>query len=173
MKRSSLVALIVCGILLVYLGTVYFSVQSQSKPNFTQQDAVAFLNRLAQAFDSSSTEGVLSFAAPDAKVAGRDLDDIRQLLHRGFAAMKEPHVQFANLSFEKRDETTAYLRFDAQVVDKGPGGYAGGENIYSQRMGFTVRRILMPKLWGLMHVYEWRVTDVDAPHLPTNGGPGI
>jgi hypothetical protein len=169
MKRSSLVALIVCGILLVYLGTVYFSVQSQSRPNFTQQDAVAFLDRLARAFDASSTEGVLAFAAPDAKVAGRDLDNIRQLLHQAFAAMKQPHVQFSNLSFDKRDETTAYLRFDASVVDNGPGGYASGSNLYSARMGFTVRRILMPKLWGLMHVYEWKVTDVDAPHLPTTG----
>lgn len=170
MKRSSLIALIVCGILLVYLGTVFFSIQSQSRPDFALKDATEFLERLALAFDSGSTEGVLSFAAPDAKVAGRDLDDIRRLLRRGFAAMKEPHVQFANLNLDKRDESTAYLRFDAQVVDKSPSGYAAGSTIYSQRMGFTVKRILMPKLGGLMHVYEWKVTDVDAPSLPTTEG---
>jgi hypothetical protein len=173
MKRSSLITLIVCGILLVYLGTVFFSVQSQSRPDFTQQDAVAFLDRLAKAFDAGSTEGVLSFAAPDAKVAGRDLDDIRQLLHRAFYNIKDPHVQFSNLNFDKRDETTAYLRFDAQVVDKGQSGGTGDSSLYTARMGFTVKRILMPKLGGILHAYEWKVTDVDAPHLPSSGGLGI
>jgi hypothetical protein len=173
MKRSSLIALIVCGILLVYLGTVYYSVSSQSKPDFTQQDAQAFLNRLAQAFDSGSTEGVLSFAAPDANVAGKTLDDTRQLLHRGMAAMKEPHVEFTNLTYQKRDDTTVNLRFDVQVTDKSPSGYAAGQVIHAERMGFVVKRILMPKLGGLMKVYEWKVTDVDAPNLPFDKALGF
>src|SRR4051812_18385460 len=118
MKRSSLIALIVAGILLIYLGTIFFSVQSASKPDLTQQDSVDLLNRLAKAFDASSTEGVLSFAAPDAKVAGKELDDIRQLLRRAFTAMKDPHVQFSDLNYDKRDPTTVYLRFSTKVVDK-------------------------------------------------------
>jgi hypothetical protein len=170
MKRSSIIMLIVAGVLLIYLATIYISISSTSKPQLTQQDAVTLLNGLAKAFDTSSTEGVLSYAAPDAKVAGKELDDIRQLLRRGFAAMKDPHVEFANLNYEKRDDTTVYLRFDANVVDKSPNGFNGGGTVYSQRMGFTVRRILMPKLGGIMHTYEWKVTDVDAPKLPNADG---
>ncbi len=170
MKRSSLIALIVAGILLVYLGTIFFSVQNASKPDLTQQDSIELLNRLAKAFDASSAEGVISFAAPDAKVAGRELDDIRQLLRRAFTAMKEPHVQFSDVNYEKRDPTTVFLRFSTKVVDKSPNGYGGGGDLYTGRMGFTVKRISVPKLGGLMHAYEWKITDVDAPRLPNADG---
>jgi len=170
MKRSSIIMLVVAGILLIYLGTIYFSISAASKPQLTQEDAVALLNGLAKAFDSSSTGGVISYAAPDAKVAGKELEDARQLLQRAFRFMKDPHIEFKDLNYEKKDETTVYLRFRATVTDKGDGGGGTGSTQYDQRMGFTLRRLLMPRLGGIMHTYEWKITDVDAPRLPNPDG---
>src|ERR1041385_4891204 len=107
MKRSSIVALIVMGVVVVYLAAMYISVRSVSKPDLTQSDAIELLNHIGAAFDSKSVDGVLSYAAPDAKVAGQDLSRIHSLLHQGFAAMKSPHVEISNVDFQKRDERTA------------------------------------------------------------------
>src|SRR5438105_2123545 len=102
MRRSSVIALVVMGVVIVYLVTAFISIRSISKPDLTQADAVDLLNRIGAAFDSKSVDGVLSYAAPDAKVAGRELSEIHDLLHRGFSAVKDPHVEFSNVEFLKR-----------------------------------------------------------------------
>src|SRR5258708_22703883 len=111
MKRSSVVATVVMGVVIIYLLTAYISIRSVSKPDLTQTDAVELLGHIGTAFDSKNVDGVLSYAAPDAKVAGRELADIHDLLHRGFVAMKNPHVEFSNVDFSKRDAQTAVLHF--------------------------------------------------------------
>lgn len=166
MKRSSIVALCVMAAVVIYLATAYIGLRSVSKPDLTQADAVNLLNSIGTAFDSKSVDGVLSFAAPDAKVAGKELTEIHSLLHQGFGAMKSPHVEFSNVEFLKRDERTAVLHFDAQVHDRDQGGYAGGGPAYSGRMGFVVKRLEIPRFGGFFTSYEWKVSDVDAPNLP-------
>jgi hypothetical protein len=158
-------------VLLVYLVTVFVSVSRTSKPDFTPADATDMLNRLGHAFASSSVEGVLSFAAPDAKVAGRNLEEIRKLLHRAYGALRDPRVEFRHVEFERQNGETVVLHFDATVVDRAPGGFGGGDAVYSQRMGFTVKRIEVPRLGGLMKTYDWKITNVDAPNLPDASGP--
>lgn len=168
MQKSSKIILLVCGILLIYLVTVIYSYKSQSQPEFEQEDAAHMMTALGKAFMSSSTEGVLSFAAPDAKVAGRDLEEMRGLLQRAFRAMKNPQVDFSELTFS-RTGLEANLRVKANVRDAGEGGYHPGEILYSAPMGFQVKRIETARLGGLLTTYEWKITDVDAPNVPFNG----
>ena len=172
MRQSSKILLVICGVLLIYIVTLIVSVQRASLPEFGPEDATAMMNRLASAFDSSSTEAVLSFAAPDAKVAGRQLDDIRDLLHRAFGAMKSPHVEISDLHYDKQGETKVNLSCYAKVTDQSPNGYQGGGTQYEAHMGLVVQRIQVPRLWGLLSSYDWKITDVDAPHLPIPDATG-
>src|SRR4051794_31320737 len=98
MRRSSMIILGVCLFLLILLVMIYVPLHNQSKPEMTQEDAVKMLNDLGDAFQRGSASGVLSFASPDAKVAGRDLDNIRTLLNQAFRAMKNPKVEWENVA---------------------------------------------------------------------------
>jgi hypothetical protein len=167
MQRSSKIALGVCFVLLVGLVTLFVQYRMESQPDLSEQDARLMLDRLAEAFARGSTERVLSFAAPDAKVAGRDLEEIRSLLQRGFRYMKNPELTYKNFQYVRRGETV-HLRFDVHVKQSPDGQAANAESIYLARIGFTVRRIEIPRMLGLMRTYEWKISDVDAPNMPAS-----
>lgn len=166
MRRSSIIILAVCVLLLVYLATVFVSVQSTSKPDFGPKDATAMLNQLGRAFNAASVDGVLSFAAPNATVAGRDLKEIHRLLHQAFTAMKNPLVRFDDVQYQRVNDTTVRLTFRPTVVDTGADGLGGGAPLFSQPMTFTVSRIRVTRLGGLLHTYEWKISDVRTTDLP-------
>lgn len=168
MRTSSKIMLAACAALLLFLLTVYLPRRNASRPDITEQDARTMLTDLADAFERKSVSDVLSFAAPDAKVAGRELTQIRALLQRGFQYVKNPHVAFQDVRYTRSGETVS-LRFTATLVDQAPGS-GGSETIYSQPVGCTVQRITVPQLAGLLTTYDWKITDVDAPRLPDEGG---
>lgn len=172
MRRSSIIILGVCFLLLVYLATVVVSVQSTSKPEFGPKDATEMLNQLGRAFNSASVDGVLSFAAPNATVVGKNLTDIHRLLHQAFMNMRSPLVRFDDVQYQRVDATNARLTFRATVVDSGTGAIGGGAPLYSAPMTFTVTRIQVPRLGGLLHTYEWKISKVEAPYIPESA-PGM
>ena len=71
MRRSSKIILAVCLVLAVVLAAVFVPMFLVTQPDFTEKDANEMLTKLAEAFHRKSTSDVLSFAAPDAVVAGR------------------------------------------------------------------------------------------------------
>jgi hypothetical protein len=165
MRRTSKIVLGICFVLLVVLVTLFVQYRMESQPDLSERDARVMLDRISEAFQRGSAERVLSFAAPDAKVAGRDLEEIRSLLQRGFRYMKNPELTYKNFQYSRRGETVN-LRFDVHVKQSPDGHPASAESIYLARIGFTVRRIKIPKLLGLMRTYEWKISDVDAPNMP-------
>jgi len=164
MRRSSIIILGVCLFILVFLAMVYIPLRGQSKPEMTQEDAVKMLNDLGDAFQRESSSAVLSFASPDAKVAGRDLDNIRALLNQAFRAMKNPKVEWENVAFTHEG---AEVHITAKVTVKDLGEGSAGSVPYSANMGFKLERRAEPHLFGLVQVYTWKIVDVDAPNLPT------
>jgi hypothetical protein len=164
-RRSSKIILAICGFILAFLISIYAPILYASKPEYTEKDAHEMLAKMVRAFEGESVEGVLSFVAPDAKVAGRDLERIRALLHQAFRYIRNGHVQYSKLFFSRSGETVT-LRFDVHVVDLPPGSTDGGETLYSQTTGFTVKRIPSNHLLGLLTTYDWKITNVDAPNLP-------
>jgi hypothetical protein len=164
MRRSSIIILGVCLFLLILLVMIYVPLRSQSKPEMTQQDAEKMLNDLGDAFQRESSSAVLSFASPDAKVAGRDLENIRSLLNQAFHAMKNPKVEWENVAFSHEG---AEVHVTAKVTVKDLGEGSAGAVPYTANMGFKLERRAEPHLFGLVQVYSWKIVDVDAPNLPT------
>jgi len=83
-RTSSKVILGAAALLAVFLIVVYIPLKTGSQPEFTEKDAHKMLGDLAAAFARESVDGVLSFAAPDAKIAGRNLRIIHTYLRRAF-----------------------------------------------------------------------------------------
>jgi hypothetical protein len=168
MRKSSIIILSVCAFLLVYVVWVYIGIRSTSKPEFKQQDAQKMLNDLADAFQDKSTNRVLSFASPDALVAGRKLEQIRTLLGRVWGYVKDPAVEMRNLNYERKGDTVT-LTTDVTLLDRMQGQIANAPVVYAHKVVFTVRRRSTPHLGGLIRTDDWKITDVDA-HIPDDAG---
>lgn len=160
MRRSSKIILALCGVLVFLLVGSYWPIIQASRPNFTEQDARQMLTKMATAFEDESVSKVLAYVYPDAKVAGRDLERIRALMHRAFRYMERPKVELRNMTYQRQGDTVR-LRFYVTVLE-----LATNQTLYSESMGFLVKRRAIPQMLGLFHTYEWKIADVDAPHLP-------
>ena len=165
MKRTSMIALGVCAFLVAYLLMVFIPLKNQNEPDMTADRAAQMLNNLAVAFQDSSTDRVLGFAAPDAKIAGRDLDNIRKLLQAAFREMKQPKVDWSDVKFDK---TGSQAHITAHVTVRDSDG--GNPNAhYAANVGFVVEQRTEKHLMGLMSVDKWKIVSVDAPSLPEIG----
>lgn len=163
MRRSSKIILAICAFFLVYFVMVYVQLSSQSRQYFTQKDADTFLSELAQAFHREDPNAVVSFAYPDATVAGQTLQSVRNLLHQGFTNIKDPQVTYQDMRLvNDTQRNMAIIQAKVNVVDNG----AGGEVKYSAPVTFTLERRAFPHLLGLITVYDWKVVTVEA-RLPT------
>lgn len=159
MRKSSKILLVICGALLVTAVATYFDVQSQSKPDFTRQDAATFLSNLAKALMEEKTNTVMNYHFPDAVVAGRHLQTIRDALQRGFSYVRDLKVDFRNLRYTRQGEqvilTTEVTASDETTVGQ----------IYQQEVTIRLERRLVPK-YRIFSAYEWKITNIEAPNIP-------
>jgi hypothetical protein len=165
MRRSSKVILVLSFLLAALLVSIYAPLIHESQPDFTQQDAHEMLGGLAAALDAENTNKVVSFAAPDADIAGRNVKTIRDYLRRGFGFARNLSVTFNDVRYARQGETVE-LDTRVKACEKGPGAADCTEVYYDQEAHFTLRRRATPQLCGLFTTYEWRITRVTAPDLP-------
>lgn len=166
MRRSSKIALGVCAFTLIYLLMVYFQLANQSRKEFTQADGTQFLHDLGEAFQRSDASACVSFAFPDATVAGQKLKEIQSLLHNAFQNIKDPKVDYKDVKVETAEDQ-ATVKANVTVTDA-----ATNEVKYSgQAVVFKLERRSIPHLGGLLSVYEWKVANVDAQLPPEAAMP--
>ncbi len=138
---------------------VMIPLKQQSKPVMTEEVATKMINDLKSAFEAESTEQVVSFAADDAVVAGRDLSQIKDMLHQAFRAMKKPQVEFANIKFDTEGEAKAHVTSDVSVTDNETGT---PEKKFSGQMGFSLERRPEAHMFGFVNVYRWKIVKVES-----------
>src|SRR5262249_42335310 len=120
MRTSSKIILALCVPLAILLVTLFIHISSESQPDLTEKDANALLARLAKAFFHENVGEVLSFAAPEAKVAGQTLETIRDYLRRAFASAHNLDVEFKDVQYKRSgDEVT--LDTHAFAGERQPG----------------------------------------------------
>jgi hypothetical protein len=164
MRRSTKIFIAICAFALVYVIMVYMQVAGISKKEFKQADAVQFLNDIGEAFKREDSSAVLSFAWPDATVAGQDLKQIRDLLRRAFAQMKNPKVQYSDVRLIN-DRDFAYVNATVTVTDTG----AGTVPFPGQPVGFKLERRKVSYLLNIIQSYDWKVVNVEA-NIPDASG---
>ena len=155
-----MIAIGVLALLFVYLLMVTIPLKKQSKPVMTEEVALKMIDDLKSAFEAESTEQVVSFAADDAVVAGKDLSQIRDMLHQAFRLMKKPKVEFINTRFDTEGKEKAHVTSDVSVSDLESGGTP--EKKFSGQMGFSLERRPEQHLFGLVNVYRWKIVKVES-----------
>ncbi|MEP6757220.1 MAG: hypothetical protein ABJA67_17070 [Chthonomonadales bacterium] len=158
MKRGPLIALGICAFLLIYLLMVGLSMSKQSVPDMNRENATIMLNELGSAFQDASPARVLAFAAPEATVAGQDLDNTRKLLVAVFRELKHPRVDWSDINVE-HDADRAHVTARVEVRD-------GDTSKYDAKLGFVIVKRTESKLFGLVKVDRWKILSVDAPNIP-------
>jgi hypothetical protein len=172
MRRSSKTALAVCAVLAAYLLAVYIPISRLSHPDFTESDGRQFLTEMEQAFRAENASRVTSYAWEDAVVAGQTLSDIRRMLQRAFAYLRNGEFNLTMLRFS-REGDRAKIVLRAHVEDKTMG--VSSEQIYNHPVQFELERRSVPQMLGLTSIEQWKIVAVDAPNIPKPsdlaGGP--
>lgn len=170
MKRSSVVMLCAAFGIVAVVTSFYLPVAQANQPKFGEEEARKMMGELAKAFERESVGGVLSFCAGDARVAGRRLEETHRMLQRAFHYIRNGQVELRNLRCSLKDDR-ATVWVDAAVFDRPEGETTGGEELYSQRMEFLVKRREHRHLGGLFTTYDWKIADVSAPNIPEGAFP--
>jgi ketosteroid isomerase-like protein len=157
MRRSSKIYLAICAFALVYIVMVYMQVAATSRKDFTREDAVIFMKELSEAFQREDASAVLSFAWDDAKVAGQDLAQIRNLLHQVFANMKDPKIEYRDVQVI-RDRDFATVSAIISVTDRS----TGTTPYPAQPVAFKLERRKVSYLLNLIQSYDWKVGKVEG-----------
>jgi len=170
MRTSSKIILALCVPLAVLLITLFIHISSESQPELSEKDANELLSQLARAFFHEDVNEVLSYASPDAKIAGRTLEIIRDYLRRGFASAQHLEVQFKDVQYQKKGEEVI-LDTHAVAGELPPGSKDFSETYYSRPVRFVLHRRATPYLGGLLNSYKWKITEVSAEGLPNLDSP--
>jgi hypothetical protein len=165
MRRSSIFILGAVAFLIAFAAMVAIPLSRQSMPEITQKDAEQILEGLGNAFEKESVGGVTSYAAEDADIAGRRLEQIRQLLQAAFRNMKDPQVRWSEFNFTRERGNRATIHATVNVADAAPG--ADPQTTFGPaRVEFVLERRTYPQMLGLMQVHKWKITQAAIPNLP-------
>ena len=168
MQKRSVVILAVCVLIGAGLFAAFILSQKPSG-RLTEQDAVAMVERMEQAFRNKNANDVMAFVAPgsDTKVAGATPDQFRLLLVRYFRNSDHVSADMKNYQFAPGD-AEATLQFDIVVHNDASDSHR--EN-YGGHVTVRLRNTEIPQVMGLFRTKEWRVTGVEStgPDLSTFG----
>ncbi len=170
MQRSSKIILAVCAALLVLIVAYFVPLFSESKPEFNEKDSKEWLSKLGDAFARKNVNDVVSFAYPDAVIAGRTLRQMEEYLRRGVGQTQHLAVEFTDVDYH-REGNRVTLNTNTEAGEKAPEAKEFSANYYNHRITFTVERRATPQLGGLFRTYEWKATAVDAGSLPNLDNP--
>ena len=165
MKTSSKILLGISIALLILLVTLFTQYLNETEPDLTEPQARVMLDKLAKAFFHENVGEVLSFAAPDAKVAGRTLEQIRDYLRRAFSQSHNLEVRFRDVQYQRHGNTVT-LDAHAEAGERPPGSPNFTDTYYTQPVRFIVQKRSTPFLGGLLRTNQWKIIEVEATNLP-------
>src|SRR5438309_2076831 len=130
MRRSSKIILAICFVLVAALVAVYVPAIMESQPEMSPKLAQEMLDKLADAFARKNVGDVVSFASPDAQIAGRKLKDLQDYLKKGFANVKNLKVEFRDLKYTRNNEDVL-LDTNVAAGDSAEGTKEFNANVYN------------------------------------------
>ena len=159
MKRKSWIALGVSLVLAICLGALYLL--SQSAPEkLTQEQAVAILSKMQVSFEKKSVSGVVDHVTtdPHARLANLTPDQVHLMLANYFRNSERLHTEATHQTYSEGPDENL-LQFDLSVRNDSSDSK---KEDYQGRITLHFRRVETPRLLGLMHANEWRITGVDT-----------
>jgi hypothetical protein len=160
MRRSSVVVLIMAGLLLAAMAFLYVRSFDTIAPPMSVQVATDLLNRGKAALERRDVEGIMELTAPDARLLGRSPEQMRTILNQAMAELGREHltITWSDVSARQTDNT-AYVSFNLQVGQKTAGFDA---TYYNSRIRLELQKVRIPHWFGLYSTEEWRVSLADS-----------
>ena len=159
MKKTSWAILAVCALLCSGLGALYLLTQNAPK-TFTQQDALAIVRNLQIAFQNKKSGEILAKLSPDseAKLAKLTPDQIHAMLLSYFRNSDKLDAEIGNYAYaEGQDENT--LLFDLKLHNDSSDSQ---KTDYEGRLTLHFKYMDTPRLFGLLHASEWRISSIET-----------
>ncbi len=168
MKQKSWAILGICALLCAGLGALYLLTQNSPK-TFTQQDAIAFVQKMQTSFHKKNSGEILAKLSPDSepRLAKLSPDQIHTLLLSYFRNSDKLNAEIDNYGFaEGQDENT--LQFDLKVHNDSSDSQ---KTDYEGRITLHFKYMDSPRLFGLLHASEWRISAIETtgPDISTFG----
>ena len=157
MRKSSWIALVISGVLLVGLGATYLL--GQIKPSrITQQSVETMLRDMQHAVRHKDVDGIMQYIdpTPGKTIAHLKAGQIRSLLSNAFHAMGTPEADVSQISFQ-REGDHAVVGFDLRVHSGGPDYTADDD--YQGHITLVMKKVSVSRLMGLYHSKEWLIVD--------------
>jgi hypothetical protein len=154
MRKSSWIVLALCVVLAAFLGLIY--VETRSEPEaLTQEQANQMLHKMQAAVDHKDVNGIMAYVAPDSEthIANLNQDQLRLMLARAFRDSGQLHADVSHVAFQSV-ANAATIEYDLHVTNRVPGGVGMD---YAGHITLHLRRVEVPRLFGLFHAHEWRM----------------
>ncbi len=158
MRRSSIVLLSICAVILLgLLGAYYF--ESHTSHALTTTRAIAKVHLMEVAVKNKDIGYIMSQVddAPTVRIAHMKTDKVRQVLASAFAAMHSPQADVQNISVTNNGPTVV-VSGDLTVKDGGPDF---SSIVSSGHLTLYYHRVNTPVLFGLFHQSHWRIFSAD------------
>lgn len=160
MQKKSWIILAFCVALAGSLVAAYFVSQSVPEP-LTEQQVTHKLDEMADAVARKDSNRILKYISPesDEKYAGLNLEQLRLMLARAFhSSSGNWKARYTHLVFQPGDDD-AKADFDLDVAEEGANWSAGD---YHGHITLYLRRVKVPRLFGLIQSKEWRIVKADS-----------
>ncbi|HZO87995.1 MAG TPA: hypothetical protein VFB38_06605 [Chthonomonadaceae bacterium] len=169
MAKKSWIVLAICVALAGFLVMAYF-VSQPGPETLTQTQTVQMLDEMKAAVARKDVNTIMAHIAPtgEAHIAGVNPDQLRLMLIRGFRSTGKLRAEYSNVAFHPHgDEAT--VEFDLVVYQQTADMLA--EAYPKSHVTLQLRRVEVPRLWGLFQGHEWRIVgaDTDGPNLSNFG----
>jgi hypothetical protein len=148
-----------CVVLAAFLGVAYLFSQPTAE-TLTQEDATAMLQKMQEAVAQKNVNAIMSYIAPqpETRIANLNLDQLRLLLARAFHNSGTLHADYSKVVFTG-GSSEATLEFDLVVANQLPGVTSDD---YKGHVTLHLKRVDVPRLFGLFHSKEWRIAGADS-----------
>ncbi len=158
MRKSSIVLLGICAVIVLGLLAAYYS-QLHSSHELTTARATAKIHLLEVAVRNKDIGYIMSQVddSPNVRIAHMRPDKLRQVLASAFAAMHSPQADVHNISVVNNGATVV-VSGDLVVKDGGPDFSSA---VSSGHLTLYYHRINTPVLFGLFHQPHWRIFSAD------------
>ena len=159
MKRKSWMILGV-SLALVACLTLFYLFSQSSPEKLTKEEAISLLQKMTLSFEKKKVDGILNQISPDSqsRLAKLSPDQIRAMLLNYFRNSERLHADTNSLIYTVGlDENQ--LQFD--LVVHNDSGDSRNED-YAGHITLRLKRMEVPRLFGLFHAYEWRVIGAET-----------
>lgn len=167
MRRSSWFILLAALAILLTLAALYVLQNTAEEPPMSEEAARQFVSRGVQRFNAGDMNGLLALFAPDARVLGQPMHNLKKALNRATHEMGSARLRATTANVRAVDAGTHWIiSTDLTVDEQRPDADI---QYFRSKVTAELRKSRTSSLFGLRETEAWKIAAVRADpeiHLP-------